>query len=144
MAQTILVVDDESDIRDLLKNFLAGEGYEVILAANGEEALGLAAKENPDVIILDIRMPGMDGIETCRRLRANEGTSAIPVIVATALRDTLMEALKAGADDFVTKPFQLVELSIRLKSILRVRNLTDELDRLVAYIGELTKNLTHL
>jgi len=114
MARKILVVDDESDIRELLKNFLATEGYDVILAADGEAAMRLAAEENPDVIILDIRMPGIDGIETCRRLRANKGTSRIPVIMATALRDALMESLEAGADDFVTKPFHLVELSLRL------------------------------
>ena len=144
MAPKILVVDDESDIRELLKNFLATEGYDVILAADGEAAMRLAAEENPDVIILDIRMPGIDGIETCRRLRVNKGTSRIPVIVATALRDALMESLEAGADDFVTKPFHLVELSLRLKSIFRIRNLTGELDRVVAYINELTKNLAHL
>jgi len=144
MARKILVVDDESDIRELLKNFLATEGYNVILAADGEAALRLAAEENPDVIILDIRMPGIDGIETCRRLRATKSTSLIPVIVATALRDALMESLEAGADDFVTKPFHLVELSLRLKAIFRIRDLTGELDRVVAYIDELTKNHTHL
>ena len=144
MARKILVVDDETDIRDLLKNFLATEGYDVILAADGEAAMRLAAEENPDVIILDIRMPGIDGIETCRRLRANKGTSRIPVIVATALRDALMESLEAGADDFVTKPFHLVELSLRLKAVFRIRDLTGERDRVVAYIDELTKNLTHL
>jgi DNA-binding response OmpR family regulator len=144
MARKILVVDDESDIRELLKNFLATEGYDVILAGDGEAALRLAVEENPDVIILDIRMPGIDGIETCRRLRATKSTSLIPVIVATALRDALMESLEAGADDFVTKPFHLVELSLRLKAIFRIRDLTGELDRVVAYIDELTKNLTHL
>jgi DNA-binding response OmpR family regulator len=144
MARKILVVDDESDIRDLLKNFLATEGYDVILAADGEAAMRLAAEENPDVILLDIRMPGIDGIQTCRRLRARKSTSLIPVIVATTLRDALMESLEAGADDFVTKPFHLVELSLRLKSIFRIRDLTGELDRVVAYVDELTKNLAHL
>jgi CheY-like chemotaxis protein len=80
MADKVLVVDDEQEIRDLLANFLSTEGYEVIVAANGEEAIELAKRENPQLILLDIEMPGVDGIETCKRLKAEEKTQHIPVI----------------------------------------------------------------
>jgi len=141
MGEKILVVDDEFEIRDMLNRFLKEQGYQAILASNGEEAIELAEKENPQAILLDIKMPGIDGIETCKRLKAKEKTRFIPVIVATALWDRYMEATEAGAEDFVTKPFNLTELSHRVKSILRVRYLTNELERAVAYIRELGKNL---
>jgi two-component system cell cycle response regulator len=141
MGDKILVVDDEWEIRDLLSRFLTEQGFEAILASNGEEAIELAAKENPQAILLDILMPGIDGIETCKRLKAKEKTRFIPVIIATALWDRYMEAIEAGAEDFVTKPFSLMELSHRVKSILRVRYLTNELERAVAYIQELGENL---
>jgi len=141
MGDKILVVDDEREIRDLLGRFLMEEGYEVKLASNGKEALDLAEKESPQVILLDIMMPGISGIETCKRLKAGKKTRFIPIIIATALWDTCAEAIEAGAEDFVTKPFNLTELSYRVKSILRVRYLTDELERAVAYISELGENL---
>jgi len=141
MGDKVLVVDDEWEIRDLLSQFLAEEGYEVILASNGEEAIELAERENPQVILLDIMMPDIDGIETCKRLKAKEKTRFIPVIMATALWDTYAEAIEAGAEDFVTKPFHLAELSFRVKSIRRLRCLTNELERAVAYIQELGRNL---
>ena len=141
MADKVLVVDDEWEIRDMLSRFLTEEGYEVILASNGEEAIELAERENPQVILLDIMMPDIDGIETCKRLKAKEKTRFIPVIMATALWDTYEEAIEAGAEDFATKPFHLAELSFRVKSIRRLRYLTNELERAVAYIGELGKNL---
>jgi DNA-binding response OmpR family regulator len=141
MEKKVLVVDDEFEIRDLLSRFLTEEGYEIILASNGEEALELVERENPQVILLDIMMPGIDGVETCKRLKENEKTRFIPVIMATALWDTYSEAIGAGAEDFVTKPFNLTELSHRVKSILRVRYLNDELERAVAYMQELGKDL---
>jgi two-component system cell cycle response regulator len=141
MADTVLVVDDEEYVRALLKTFLTETGYQVIVASHGEEALDLAKKERPQVIILDVKMPGIDGIETCRRLKLDEGTGVIPVIVATALRETLPEVLEAGANDFVTKPFHLTDLLTRIRSILRVKHLTDELERACAYIRELEKEL---
>jgi len=144
MADKVLVVDDEWEIRDMLSRFLTEEGYEVIVASNGEEAIELAERENPQVILLDIMMPGIDGIETCKRLKAEEKTRFIPIIMATALWDTYAEAIEAGAEDFVTKPFNLAEISFRVQSIRRVRYLTNELERAVAYIGELGKNLPKL
>jgi len=143
MGYKILVVDDEEPIRDLLKGFLEGQGHSVVQAANGEEALISAEKESPHLIVLDVRMPGLDGIETCVALRANEKTRAIPIILATAFREVLGDALAAGVDDFVTKPFHLAELLQRVQALLRVRHLENDLERAAAYVYELGKNLPH-
>jgi DNA-binding response OmpR family regulator len=144
MTDRILVVDDEEEIRTLLENFLTGQGYGVILASDGNVALELAETENPQIIILDIKLPGLNGIEVCRRLKEKEKTKSIPVIVITGFGDNKIVALDAGADDFVNKPFDLAELSIRVKSALRIRHLTNELDRAIAYIEELRKDLPKL
>jgi two-component system, OmpR family, alkaline phosphatase synthesis response regulator PhoP len=144
MATKILVVDDEEEIRELLSEFLTREGYQVVLAASGAESLTIAQRENPGVILLDVKMPGLSGIDTCRGLKGHEKTWHIPVIVATAYRERVLEAFDAGADDFVTKPFQLDELAVRVKSIVRIQHLTDELERAAVYIGELQKNLPRL
>jgi DNA-binding response OmpR family regulator len=141
MSEKILVADDEQEIRNLLDHFLKGQGYEVVLASDGNQALKLAAEENPQVIILDIKMPGLDGLEVCKRLKEKEQTKLIPVIVITGFADNKMAALNIGADDFVNKPFDMAEISSRVKSALRIRHLTDELERAVAYIEELQKDL---
>jgi two-component system, OmpR family, alkaline phosphatase synthesis response regulator PhoP len=125
--------------RELLREFLIGAGYEVAVTANGEEALEGAQRERPDLILLDIRMPELDGVETCVRLKTHDKTRSTPVIIATAFGDTLAEALDAGADDLVNDPFQLEEIGLRIKSLLRVRHLTSELERAAAHIGELQK-----
>lgn len=141
MANKVLVVDDESEIRDLLRTSLSAQGYEVVVASNGEEAIGLAKRENPQVILLGIEMPGIDGIETCKRLKAEEKTRLIPIIMLTTLGDRDIEAYLEGAADVVNKPFDIAELTFRVKSLLRVRHLTNELDRALAYIEELGKDL---
>ena len=140
MADTVLVVDDESTIRDLLNIFLPTKGLKVILAANGEEALELAKKNIPKIILLDIKMPGIDRMETCRRLRAEEQTRYIPVIMVTAFGTTKTEATDAGADDFISKPFDMEDLALRLKSAIRIGHLTDPADRLLTYMDELDAN----
>ena len=141
MANKVLVVDDEREIRDLLRTSLSAEGYEVVVASNGEEAIGLAKTENPQVILLDIEMPGIDGIETCKRLEADEKTRLIPIIMMTSRGDRDIEAYLEGATDVVNKPFDIVQLAIRVKSMLRVRHLSNELERALAYIDELGKDL---
>ena len=141
MADKVLVVDDEREIRDLLETSLSAEGYEVVVASNGEEAIRLAKTGNPQVILLDIEMPGIDGIETCKRLEANEKTRLIPIIMMTAFGDRDIEAYLEGAVDVVNKPFDIEQLAIRVKSILRVRHLTNEVERALAYIEELGKDL---
>ena len=144
MAEKILVADDEQEIRHLLDHFLRGQGYEVVLAADGNQALKLATEESPQLIVLDIKMPGLDGLEVCKRLKEKEHTKLIPVIVITGFEDNKIEALNRGADDFVNKPFDMAEISIRVKSALRIRHLTNELERAVAYIEELRKDLAKL
>jgi DNA-binding response OmpR family regulator len=144
MAEKILVVDDERDVRGLLSDFLTEEGYRVILATNGAEAIGLAELENPEVILLDINMPGIDGIEVCKKLKAQEKTQFIPIIIVTALEDSGFIAYLEGADDFVSKPFNLVELTFRVRSMLRIRRLNTELLLAKGYIQQLEKELFKL
>lgn len=141
MADKILVVDDEEEIRSLLCSFLEGQGYQVILASDGNEALDLVETENAQVIILDIKLPGLNGIEVCKRLKAQEKTRSIPVIIITGFGDNKLLALDVGADDFVNKPFDMADLLIRVRSALRIRHLNDELERALAYIEELRKDL---
>ena len=144
MKEKVLVVDDEWEIRDVVSNFLMEKGYETILASNGEEAIELAEKENPHVILLDVKMPGIDGIETCSRLKEGEKTRYIPVIMITAFGDREIEAYLEGADDFIVKPFNMVEISFRVESMIRIRHLTDELERAMAYIERLRKKQPEL
>ena len=141
MADKILAVDDERETRDLLRTSLSAEGYEVVVASNGEEAVGLAKTGNPQVILLDIEMPGIDGIETCKRLKADEKTRLIPIIMMTSRGDRDIEAYLEGAADVVNKPFDIAHLAIRVKSMLRVRHLTNELEKALAYSEELGKDL---
>jgi DNA-binding response OmpR family regulator len=89
------------------------------------------------VVLLDLGVPGHEGIEVCVRLKSNEKTRSIPVIVATAFEDTAVDAFDAGADDFVSKPYQLAEIAVRVGAMLRVRHLRNELERATAYLGEL-------
>jgi DNA-binding response OmpR family regulator len=124
----ILVVDDRPDGRKLLALRLAQDGYEVRQAEGGEQALAMAAQEPPDLVLLDVLMPGMDGFETCRRLRAMAALRAVPVVMVTSLEatDDCVRGLEAGADDFIIKPFKPAELKARVRSLLRVKTLFDE------------------
>jgi len=132
----ILCVDDEPSIREILYHVLKEEGYQVLTASDGQEALAVAAKEQPDLVLLDIMMPNLDGMETCRRLRAQPATRDLRVIILTAydMRERLEQAITAGADDFLGKPIDLTELRIRVRSMLKVKDMADEVDRLEAYI----------
>jgi len=118
-AMKILVVDDERAVRESLRRALALEGYEVELAEDGEGALESVRRAEPDALILDVLMPGIDGLEVSRRLR--RGGSKVPILMLTA-RDAVenrVEGLDAGADDYVTKPFALEELLARVRALLR-------------------------
>jgi two-component system cell cycle response regulator len=119
---TVLIVDDEPVGRETLEALLIAEGYNLAFAANGSEALTQAAALIPDVILLDVMMPGMDGFEVCCRLRANPGLAEVPVIFVTALddRDSRLHGIEVGADDFVTKPFDRAELRLRVRTITRL------------------------
>ena len=119
MADTVLVVDDDSNIREVLHKFFTLKGYQVILAANGEQALELAESEMPKVILLDINMPGIDGMETCKRLRADEKTRLIPIILITAYGATRTEASDAGADDIIYKPFDMDRVIESIENVVK-------------------------
>lgn len=132
----ILVVEDEADIAHFVKRGLVYKGYEVDVASDGEQALSMAHDQMPDLVILDLMLPGLDGIEVCRRLRA---ASEVPIIVLTA-RDAVsdkVEGLDAGADDYLTKPFAFDELLARVRAALRRRSPPEE----VISVGDLTMRL---
>ncbi|MBE3558495.1 MAG: response regulator transcription factor [Ktedonobacteraceae bacterium] len=116
-----LVVDDEENIIELIRLGLRYEGFQVEAATDGEQAISLAQRIEPDVIILDLMLPGIDGLEVCRRLRANPTTRDIPILMLTAkdeVSDKIL-GLQTGADDYITKPFDFYELLERIKAILR-------------------------
>ena len=117
----ILVVDDEPDILSVLVYHLGREGYRVTTAVNGQGALTTAGADQPDLVILDLMLPGMDGYEVLQRLRRAEGTSSIPVILLTARRaeDERVRGFEVGADDYITKPFSARELTLRVGALLR-------------------------
>ena len=120
-AGVVLVVDDKSANRRLLEAVLSPRGYRVVTAESGEAALRLLAEDRPDVVLLDIVMPGIDGYEVCRRIRADEQTALLPVVMITASGEQeKVMATEAGADDFVTKPFDQSELLARVRSLVRV------------------------
>jgi len=121
VKRTILVVEDEKDIRDLLRFHLEQEGYTVREADSGEAALAQVAAERPAMIVLDLMLPGTDGLEVCRRLRTAEATHAVPVIMLTARAAEVdrVLGLELGADDYMTKPFSPRELVARVKAVLR-------------------------
>ena len=139
----ILVVDDRPEGRKLLALRLQHEGYAVQQAGSGPEALALAAAAAPDLVLLDVLMPGMDGFEVCRRLRAMPELRAVPVIMVTALEatDDCVRGLEAGADDFIIKPFKPAELQARVRSLLRVKSLFDEGQRQRAALAEWSATL---
>lgn len=119
---TILIVDDQKVMRETIGMLLEKEDYELVFASNGPEALRKAADIIPDVILLDIMMPGMDGFDVCRRLREHAVLGEVPIVMVTALNDrkSWMEGIEAGADDFVFKPFDTVELRTRVQNITRL------------------------
>jgi two-component system, OmpR family, KDP operon response regulator KdpE len=117
-SASILVVDDEPQIRRVLRSTLSFRGYEISEAKSGEEALELARKLKPDLILLDVNLPGMSGIETCKEIRRGSKTPIIMLTVRSAERDKVV-ALDAGADDYVTKPFGIEELLARVRASLR-------------------------
>lgn len=126
----ILIVDDIEANRALLSRLLAPEGHTVDVARDGSEAMQLVAERLPDLVLLDVMMPGLTGFEVCRELKRNPATRLIPVVLITGLQETRdrIDGLNAGADDFITKPFNLHELRARVQSLLRLKRYTDELE----------------
>ena len=119
-GRTVLVIEDEDDIRDLLVYNLEREGFLVLAEADGDSGLEKAFSESPDLVLLDLMLPGMDGIEVCRQLRQHPATQGVPVIMVTAKGEgDVVLGLGIGADDYVTKPFSPRELVARVKARLR-------------------------
>ena len=119
--QKVLVVDDEEDILELLKFNLSREGYQVTCATSGEQALRLVRSENPDLIVLDLMLPGIDGLEVTRRLKNDPDTKNLPIIMLTAKGEEadIVTGLELGADDYITKPFSPRILLARVRAVLR-------------------------
>src|SRR3990172_4200505 len=126
----ILVVDDQLQNIELLEAHLVTQGYEIVQAASGEEALEKLSNNQIDLALLDVMMPGMSGIEVLEKLRADKKTRLLPVVMVTVLKETedRVRALEAGCDDFISKPFNKHELLARVKSLLRIKSLHDEVD----------------
>ena len=126
MEKTVLVVDDIAANRNLLGETLEPQGYDVLLASNGEMALKVAGKARPRVILLDVNMPDMDGYEVCRQLKADSALAEIPVIFITANDDTqsLVKGFQAGGVDFISKPFKQQEVLMRVETHLKIHTLT--------------------
>jgi len=136
MGQLVLVVDDDPTVSDVVRRYLEHAGLNVTLAADGDVALAAYEREHPDLVVLDLMLPGIDGLEVCRRLRDRGGN--VPIVMLTALGDEedRVLGLRLGADDYVTKPFSPRELALRVQSVLRRTARTDSGPALVD--GDLT------
>src|SRR3954465_10836634 len=140
----ILAVDDTPENLEILSVRLEANGYEVQTAADGEEGLARARELEPDLILLDIMMPKLDGISVVRELKRDAKLKAIPVILVTAKADTrdIVEGLDAGADDYLTKPFEHAALLARVRSMLRQKGLHDQVDEQAKQLADLNQSLT--
>ncbi len=144
--EKILVVDDIPVNIQLLDKQLSASGFNVVNARNGEEALAKVEAEKPDLVLLDVMMPKLDGFETCKILKTNEKTEYIPIIMVTALNEIedKIKGIEAGADDFITKPFNKHELLVRVKSLLRIKKLHDQLQEKVDQLEQAKERLREL
>jgi len=138
--QKILAVDDEEDILELLRFNLTKEGFAVVCAGSGEEALKLTRLEKPELILLDLLLPGMDGLEVARRLKSNPSTQEIPVIMVTAKGEEadIVTGLEVGAEDYITKPFSRKVLIARVRAVLRRKAAGPADDQEVVSVHDLT------
>jgi adenylate cyclase len=138
----ILVVDDVPENARLLEAVLVPRGYDVVIAHDGAEALARVDREEPDLILLDVMMPGLDGYAVCGRLRASDDTAVLPVIMVTSSTEQeKTKAIEAGADDFITKPFNQDELLTRVRSLLRIKRYHDTIKTQAAELYELNRTL---
>src|SRR6267378_4498011 len=143
MPPKILIVDDTAHNVKMLADLLAAKGYAIVTAASGQEGLEKVEAEQPDLVLLDVMMPGMDGYEVCRRIRANPEYGILPVVMVTALDPTRerIKGLEAGADDFLTKPVNMGELVARVRSLLRIKDLYGTVQAQAAELADLNANL---
>ncbi|TKJ41536.1 hypothetical protein CEE37_02945 [candidate division LCP-89 bacterium B3_LCP] len=135
----VLVVDDDSMVREVLLTKLERAGYSVDGAADGKAALDKLTANPPDLLVLDIKMPDMDGYEVCQKLRNDDRTKTLPVLMLTAYGgiDHIIKGLEAGADDYVTKPFHIEEVLVRVRSLLRMKNMERELREKETFLARL-------
>jgi two-component system alkaline phosphatase synthesis response regulator PhoP len=145
MRETILIVEDEKDIVRMLEYNLGKEGFRVSSVHTGEAAIASAHKQHPDLIILDLMLPGMDGLDVCREIKKESKTASIPVIMLTAKsqESDKIVGLEMGADDYVTKPFSPLELIARIRAVLR-RTREKERSPEALRIGDLTVDLSRI
>jgi adenylate cyclase len=143
VPSTILVVDDTPANVKLLADLLTIKGYSVVTAASGEEGLKRLAEQRPDLVLLDVMMPGMNGYEVCQAIRADPANGILPVVMVTSLdpAQERIKGLEAGADDFLTKPVNQPELLARVKSLLRIKSLYDEVQRQSGELAEWNRTL---
>lgn len=143
--EKILIVEDEKDIVKILEYNLKKEGFRVITVYDGEDAIDLATREHPDIVLLDLMLPGMDGLEVCKSLKAQNKSKDIPIIMLTAKSQEADKVLglELGADDYVTKPFSPRELLARIKAVLRRIKEKDKLPELVKF-GELAVDFSKI
>ncbi|WP_017305711.1 hybrid sensor histidine kinase/response regulator [Spirulina subsalsa] len=140
----ILVVDDSPDNLFLIQSILEEEGYESELAENGQDAIALIEENPPDLVLLDVMMPGMDGFEVTRRIRENPHLSYIPILLITAYdQASVVQGLDSGADDFIRKPVEIEELLARVRSLLRLKQSVDERDAIARQREDFVSRLTH-
>ncbi len=143
MAGKILVVDDDATNRELLQEFLVAEGLEVVTAPDGRSSLEAFARLEPDLVLLDVNMPFVDGFEVCRRLKSNPETRLTPVVLVTALSatDDRVRGIKVGADGFLSKPVDHSELLAHVRSLLSLKAYTDELERAESVLFALARSI---
>jgi signal transduction histidine kinase len=143
--QVVLVIDDEPINFDVIEILLFKEGYELLYKNNGTEAIATLAEIKPDLILLDVMMPDMDGIEVCQLLKTNPQYQHIPIIIVTALSDKedLARCLDAGADDFVSKPINSAELRARVRSMLRIKSQYDRIQETMRLREEMMQTIVH-
>ena len=129
-AARLLIVDDEPQVASLLRRFVSQEGYDVTVVHDGDSALAWLNDNNPDLVVFDIVMPGLTGIDLCRKMKADRATRLIPVVLVTgyASQEEQLEAVDAGADDVITKPVNSEQFRIRLRSLVRMKRYTDDLE----------------
>ena len=142
----ILIVEDNQENIDLLVYFLRPHGYEIIAVTDGVQALEAVQKENPDIILLDIMLPKLDGFGVCERLKKDKKTQFIPIIMLTALKELKdkIKSLEVGADDFLTKPFENVELLARVRSLIRLKEYHDRLEKTNAELAKKNESLMRM
>jgi two-component system alkaline phosphatase synthesis response regulator PhoP len=145
MKEKILIVDDEKDIVKMLEYNLKKEGFRTVVAHDGEQALNLVNKEHPDLVLLDLMLPGKDGLEVCKSLKNETRTASIPIIMLTAKTQEAdkIVGLELGADDYVTKPFSPRELVARIKAVLRRSHEKEKLPELLK-IGDLVMDFSKI